>query len=425
MPAVQSRTRTQIRIAAGRQVGGYDAVISGTTTSAGSTTTLVDISLMGGDDEYNNWWVYISSGAEAGKLRRVNDYTGSTGTITIRGAAYSGAVAAGVTFELWQPNMNPTGVNDAIDQAVGELTNIALVPDEDTSQFAWIYQGEYAIPSNLSWLSAVDYRTFILSKVLHRCEQAWSESVASNVTVTADTKDRRVGSASVKLVVGSVSDGTKLATTSFNAFDLRAYDRLEAYMKVTTAVAAGDLNILLDNTASCASPLETLAVPALAADTWTYVNLSLSNPELNSAIISLGLKYGASYSTSNTIWIDHVLVVDSLTAKWERLPPWGWSINKESRKLVVSGGSRGTMGTTPIKLVGYDKPALLSSDSSTSEIDPQLVTILAASYITKWHQGGTATDPDGLRATSAKLREEANILKLLLPNRAPGTREVV
>lgn len=41
------------------------------------------------------------------------------------------------------------------------------------------------------------------------------------------------------------------------------------------------------------------------------------------------------------------------------------------------------------------------------------------------HQGGTATDPDGLRVTSAKLREEANILKLLLPNRAPGTREVV
>lgn len=128
--------------------------------------------------------------------------------------------------------------------------------------------------------------------VLEDCEDAWAEAVDGDVTSTADNADVKVGTNSVKLVVAAgASAGDKLATEAISSTDLSGVTSISLWIKSTVATAAGDLALMLDDSASCASPLETINIPALVADTWHRVRLPLANPGLDTAIISIGLQY--------------------------------------------------------------------------------------------------------------------------------------
>jgi hypothetical protein len=62
------------------------------------------------------------------------------------------------------------------------------------------------------------------------------------------------------------------------------------WIKSSVNLNAGDLQLLLDDTAQCPSPLETLNIPAVPANNWQYVTMTLSNPSSCTAIISIGIK---------------------------------------------------------------------------------------------------------------------------------------
>ena len=90
---------------------------------------------------------------------------------------------------------------------------------------------------------------------------------------------------------------------------------------------------MLDDTASCASPIEELSVHALTAATWTFVRLKLANPETDPAIISLGLEYDSDLGAC-TVWVDDLRVVKNDTSVWQKLPRHLWGADKESGDLV-------------------------------------------------------------------------------------------
>ncbi|MCK9326982.1 MAG: hypothetical protein M0P69_15930, partial [Bacteroidales bacterium] len=129
---------------------------------------------------------------------------------------------------------------------------------------------------------------------LHLCNAAWDESVNANVTVTADTETKMEGTGSVKLAVGAdVAAGEILATDNITSTGNNyLYDKykLGFWIKTSIALDAGDLQILLDDTASCTSPLETINVTATKAGRWVYIQLPLANPSLDLAVVSVGLK---------------------------------------------------------------------------------------------------------------------------------------
>jgi len=130
------------------------------------------------------------------------------------------------------------------------------------------------------------------SQLVEDCEDAWDELVDADVTSTADTSDYKVGAASAKLVVAdAVAAGDILATEAITSLDISGYTYIRLWIKSSVATNSGDLQLLLDDTAQCASPLETIDIPALTADTWTQVNLPLANRNNDTAIISVGLKY--------------------------------------------------------------------------------------------------------------------------------------
>jgi hypothetical protein len=70
MAVTQSKTREDLRKAIGRNL---QKMITGTTSGSGSTTTAVDATLFGGDDEYNGSYIRITSGTYDGTTRRITD----------------------------------------------------------------------------------------------------------------------------------------------------------------------------------------------------------------------------------------------------------------------------------------------------------------------------------------------------------------
>jgi hypothetical protein len=119
------------------------------------------------------------------------------------------------------------------------------------------------------------------------CEDTWSEQVVSGVALSTTTG--KVGTYAARATTTSIGADTILMSEAISA-DLSTYDALILWIRSSVNTAAGDLRILLDDTANCASPLENLQVPALVANTWTRVLLRFATPANLTAVISIGLK---------------------------------------------------------------------------------------------------------------------------------------
>lgn len=153
-------------------------------------------------------------------------------------------------------------------------------------------QFELSTESFDQYLQAVMCSTWSTTSLLvENCENAWNETTNVNVTSTADTADFRVGTASAKLVVAvGAAAGELLASEAITSTNLTTATALRLWMKSSIDTAAGDLRILLDDTALCASPIENLSVPALKANTWTVVTLPFATPASLTAVISIGVR---------------------------------------------------------------------------------------------------------------------------------------
>lgn len=129
------------------------------------------------------------------------------------------------------------------------------------------------------------------TSVVDNCDDAWNEVTNPNVTSTADTTDFLTGTASSKLVVAvGAAAGEVLAAEAITSTTFATKTHVRLSIKSSIDVAAGDLAFLLDETALCASPLNTLLLPALVANVWTTVTLPLVSPGTLTAIISIGIK---------------------------------------------------------------------------------------------------------------------------------------
>jgi len=167
-------------------------------------------------------------------------------------------------------------------------------------------------------------------KVLtENCEDAWNESVAAGVTSVLDNADYKVGAGSAKISPdASVAAGVILATEVIGPVDLSDCETVKLWVKCSVDTELGDLQLLLDAHAQCASPEEALDIPALTAGTWSLCELALSDPTQLSAIISVGLKYVTDLGASD-IWVDDVNGL-ILTPEFQRraLMAWYPTLNK-------------------------------------------------------------------------------------------------
>ena len=378
----------------------------GTATGSGSTTTLVDSSLttvIGGNDDHIGKWIVFTSGSNDGDIARVTDYVASTTTLTFvadAGVSVGTSTASSDTYELWDMDYDPTRIHDFINQSITYATGHVYDSVENVDLHTDGNQLRFDIPSGFSMIQDIYYRDEVDSTTITNCNAVFDEAIDSDFTVTADTQIKKQGTASNKMVVAVGATGGELATDSITSKDISKYDYIEFWIKSTVATSAGNIKIHLDNTANCASPLESADVPALTADTWKFVRVALSNPELNTAIISVGLEYDADIGAC-TIWLDDIRVVVNDSAHWKKVPRNLWKIDREANDIVFDSYFNGLVSYDLLKIVGGDKPAILSADSTATEIDDQYVIATATALAFSSSSGGPSTDPEERRQQAA------------------------
>ena len=412
MPAIQGRTLKQLRQAVGFNLG---ALHTGTAYDAGSNTTLISLTFVGGDDSYNGKWIAVAdaSNSDSTEFRIISDYTASAYRATLQ-QQLSFATAAGDSYEVWDEPYKPENINEFINQAIVDSTGLVYDPIENISLHGDGKQTRYDIPSGISQISKIEYRNKISYTRLHDCGTTFDEKTDGDFTQSLDTKDKKQGTQALKMVIASGASAGDFVTDSITSKNISGYDYIEMWVKSTVATSAGNLKLLLDDSASCASPLETLSIPALSADTWTFVRMQLSTPELDTAIISVGLEYDSDLGAC-TVWIDDITAVKNDTAEWSTLDRRLWKIDKEARDLILLRDGQDAIGYSLIKIVGGDKPATLSSETDTTEIPERYVVAFATMRALLANSGGPSTDPDSKRQLASYWDDETNKARASFP----------
>ena len=147
--------KREIRQAVAHLVGDLGVTGYVTTTAAGASSglTFVTTQHLGyGADSTRNLWALPTSGAEEGKHREIDDFVSGTpassSTSTIKGAAWSGALASGVTIELYKynPSLYTIAINNAIMSSYPWIYN----PVWDRSISLTADDFRYTLPSGIT-----------------------------------------------------------------------------------------------------------------------------------------------------------------------------------------------------------------------------------------------------------------------------------
>ena len=411
MAVLQGRTRAQLRQSIGYNLG---AVYVSSSSSGGTTTTIVDNTLTGGDDDHNGKWVVFNDAdGTSGQVTRVSDYVASSTTLTVS-PAIAASSATDDTYELWDDIYPPARIDDFINQAIMDTIGHAWDPVEKLDLHTDGTTQRFDVPSGVSMIKDLYYRAKVDYERLHACAVAFDETIDSDITVSLDTKDKKQGTQSNKFVIAAGASAGDLATDSITSKNISGYDYIEFWVKSTVATSAGNLKLHLDDTASCASPVESISIPALTADTWTFVRDQIDNPELCSAIISVGLEYDSDLGAC-TVWLDDISAVKNDSAQWEKIPRNLWRIDKEAKDIVFDNYAHSVARYSLLKIVGGDKPVLLTSDSATSEINEQFIIARATGLALASNSGGPATDPDNLNSKAGFWMGMSNAAKKAFP----------
>ena len=410
MPVIQGRTRKEIRQSVGNNLG---AVQLGTATGTGSTTTIIDTSLttvIGGDDDHIGKWIVFTSGSNDGDIARVTDYVASTSTLTFvagAGVTISANTAASDTYELWDGDFPPTRIHDFINQSITEVTGRVYDPVENLSLHTDGHDLRFDTPSGISMVQDIYYRDKVEFTRLHACATTFDEvATPTGFTQELDTEDTKQGTQSLKISFAVGAQPGAFIADSITAKDSSGYDTIEMWVKVSgigSALQAGNLKLHLDDGTVTAdgNDKESLNIPGVSPDTWTFVRMSLGNPESDDAIASIGLEHDADLGAGVTVWLDDISVVRNDTSYWRKIPRNLWKIDREANDIVFDEYLDGLVPYTLLKLVGGDKPALLSSDSTSTEIDDSYVIQNTTGLSLSSSSGGPNTDPDARRQMSA------------------------
>ena len=224
MAIVQGRTRAQLRQSIGYNLG---ATQVSSASGTGSTTTIVDNTLVGGDDNHiGKWVVFNDVSASTVEISRVSDYVASTTTLTVS-PAFAQTTVANDTYELWDDIYPPIRVEDFINQSILDATGHAYDPVESLALHTDGKTQRFDIPSGLSMIQNLYYRSKIDYTRLLSCNAAMDENVDSDFTVTADTKIKKQGTASNRIVIADGASAGDIVTDSIASKDISGYDYLE------------------------------------------------------------------------------------------------------------------------------------------------------------------------------------------------------
>jgi len=379
---VQPFNRGELRRSIGKIM---DIVTVGVVTSTEDSSSLIDTKyLRGGDDEHNEKQVMIYDAAGSiadGEISFVSDYAGSTSDATCA-PVFSAAITALDKYEMWKVPLLIDDINDLINQAINEISRDCFIDKQtvnnitkpSTYEYPWV--NGFAEGDDFIGVYSIEYcQEPVTDEVIEDCAAVWTEFVDTDVTATQSTTLGAEGNGCLKLVAAAGLAATDImASNALASTDISNCDQLEIWVYSTVALASGDLQVLLDNTALCASPVESLDIPATLANTGTYHVIDLANAHLDTAIISVGIKHVTDMGAF-TLYVDRIHAVDSNSRLYKGLPGEYWTLVKDTtKKIKVTASGLSLMGTpTPVRLLGYQLPALFTDDTTDTTIDSDFI----------------------------------------------------
>ena len=369
MAAIQSKTRQELRLSIGYQLG---AVNSSTTTAAGTTNTFIDDSLFGGNDNYNGYWIVFTSGNNSGTIARIKDYDSSTYKITLQNYL-SSIVASGTTYEMYDSDVPPARIHDFINRSISTITRKGAPPMTDFTLHTSRQVYSYALPSTMIGVQKVEYRQKYFAKSLFSCDSVFDEVTSGVTSVVVDSEDYREGSASNKMVVASAtSTNAVLISDSMSSTDLSGYTHIELWIKCSASLSAGDMAVRLSASANAGTSTDQVSIPATSANTWPHHRIALNNPYSNTAIISVGIVQVVDTGTP-TIHVDDIRVTRDYGSYYEEVHKNFYTIDRANSRLVFNENARAVTSHSLLKLTGVKKPTLLTAESTSCDVEPEYI----------------------------------------------------
>jgi len=140
--------------------------------------------------------------------------------------------------------------------------------------------------------------------LVENCEDAWT--AGANVTCSQEATIIKIGTYSAKQVTSGAGANELLCYEDFSSADLSAKTYVALWLYSTIALAAGDIQLLLDNSSACASPTESINLPvAVQASIWQRIVFPIATPANCTAIVSVGIKQITNLADF-TFYIDDV-----------------------------------------------------------------------------------------------------------------------
>ena len=130
----------------------------------------------------------------------------------------------------------------------------------------------------------------VAATVITAADATASWTALGNVTLASETDDRKEGTGSVRMTIaGGFTSGLIAYEDLGSTVDLSGHYAAGLWIKSDTTLASGVLKLLLDDSAGCGSPEESLDVGALTAATWTQVHRNVSDASALTAVACTGL----------------------------------------------------------------------------------------------------------------------------------------
>lgn len=392
---IQGMNRGEMRRIIGPSLGICQLGASNSTTD---TSSLIDtLYLHGADNEHNGKQVmiYDATGSIAdGSISFVSDYDSATQDATCS-PVFSASITSGDKYELWKTPWLISDVNSAIDEAILKASARCLQVKQTEATFTKSDTYQYNCLSGFKAVHKVEYEDSIgTAVVVDDCETVWT--AGTNVTASLDTTFKQEGNACVKLVVAAgAAAGAVLGYGTISAKDISGCDKVEISLYSTIALTAGYLDLVLDDTAACVSATESLDIPAMAANTWYRHIITLANPLSDTAIISVGLVNTTDVGAC-TLYVDYIRAVDSMSRNYAILNPQQWGLVKASTPLLqLTSSGLGVTGTTKLlRINGLAIPAMLTDDTTDSEVDPDYIINMARGLLMTSHAKSSSLDFD-------------------------------
>jgi len=402
MANFQLQNRGEIRRFIGPILG---IMIDGAATTTTDTSSLIDTkNLIGPDDEFNGREVLIYDAAGSivdGESSVVSDFAGATWDATCA-PVFTNSITALDKYEMWKRPWKMADINGVINQAIINATSLVLVSRVTTGNFTLsdIYEYDWLVPytfgNDFKAVKTVEYVSDIgVTHKIHDCEAAWDESVDGEVTVATQTTYKVEGAYGISVTISASAEANDLLCTDDIAeVDISDCDQIEIFMRSSVALDAGDIQLLLDDTASCpATPLEVINIPAMLANTnYTHV-IDLANPHLDTAIISVGLKL-ITDKGAMVLYVDRIRAVHSKSKEYIELNPDYWDIIRGASPLfkLTSTGLTVVGPDTEIRLTGWSAPDIFSDDTTDSEINPAYIIAFAVGRLLISHAKSSSLD---------------------------------